>query len=175
MKSAIIYSSTDGQTKKICEVIKENLLNRNEHKILSIENSFNFNFDNYDYIIIGASIRYGKHNSKVFDFIRNNFELLKNKRNAFFSVNVVARKPGKDTPDTNPYVKKFLNKTKWKPDKLGVFAGKVDYPNYNFLNKQVIRFIMLITKGPIDTSKTYEFTNWEKVKKFAIEINESLD
>ena len=174
MKSAIIYSSTDGQTKKICEVIKENLLNRYEHKIISIENSIKFNFDNYDYIIIGASIRYGRHNSKVLDFVRSNSELLKEKKNAFFSVNVVARKPGKDTPDTNPYVKKFLIKTKWKPDKVGVFAGKVDYPNYNFLNKQIIRFIMFITKGPTDTSQTYEFTNWEKVKKFAIEINESL-
>ena len=174
MKSAIIYSSTDGQTKKICEVIKENLLNRYEHKIISIENSIKFNFDNYDNIIIGASIRYGRHNSKVLDFVKNNSEMLKEKKNAFFSVNVVARKPGKDTPDTNPYVKKFLNKTKWKPDKVGVFAGKVDYPNYNFLNKQIIRFIMFITKGPTDTSQTYEFTNWEKVKKFAIEINESL-
>ena len=173
MKSAIIYSSTDGQTKKICEVIKENLLNRYEHKIISIENSLKFNFDNYDNIIIGASIRYGRHNSKVLDFVKNNSEMLKEKKNAFFSVNVVARKPGKDTPDTNPYVKKFLNKTKWKPDKVGVFAGKVDYPNYNFLNKQIIRFIMFITKGPTDTSQTYEFTNWEKVKKFAIEINES--
>ena len=173
MKSAIIYSSTDGQTKKICEVIKENLLNRYEHKIISIENSIKFNFDNYDNIIIGASIRYGRHNSKVLDFVKNNSEMLKEKKNAFFSVNVVARKPGKDTPDTNPYVKKFLNKTKWKPDKVGVFAGKVDYPNYNFLNKQIIRFIMFITKGPTDTSQTYEFTNWEKVKKFAIEINES--
>ena len=174
MKSAIIYSSTDGQTKKICEVIKENLLNRYEHKIISIENSIKFNFDNYDNIIIGASIRYGRHNSKVLDFVKNNSEMLKEKKNAFFSVNVVARKPGKDTPDTNPYVKKFLNKTKWKPDKVGVFAGKVDYPNYNFLNKQIIRLIMFITKGPTDTSQTYEFTNWEKVKKFAIEINESL-
>ena len=173
MKSAIIYSSTDGQTKKICEVIKENLLNRYEHKIISIENSIKFNFDNYDNIIIGASIRYGRHNSKVLDFVKNNSEMLKEKKNAFFSVNVVARKPGKDTPDTNPYVKKFLNKTKWKPDKVGVFAGKVDYPNYNFLNKQIIRFIMFITKGPTDTSQTYEFTNWEKVKKFATEINES--
>ena len=156
MKSAIIYSSTDGQTKKICEVIKENLLNRYEHKIISIENSIKFNFDNYDNIIIGASIRYGRHNSKVLDFVKNNSEMLKEKKNAFFSVNVVARKPGKDTPDTNPYVKKFLNKTKWKPDKVGVFAGKVDYPNYNFLNKQIIRFIMFITKGPTDTSQTYE-------------------
>ena len=102
-------------------------------------------------------------------------KLLNNKKNAFFSVNVVARKLGKDTPETNPYVKKFLNKTNWKPNKLGVFAGKVDYPNYNFLNKQIIRFIMFVTKGPTDTTRTYEFTNWDKVKKFAIEINESFN
>ena len=54
---------------------------------------------------------------------------------------------------------------------LGVFAGKVDYPKYNFLNKQIIRFIMFITKGPTDIKKTYEFTNWDNVKKFAKEIN----
>ncbi len=174
MKSVIIYSSTDGQTRKICEFIKENLLNKSEHKLLSIENTAEFNLNNFDCIIIGASIRYGKHSAKVFDFIKNNIELIKVKKNAFFSVNVVARKLGKDTPETNPYVKKFLNKTKWKPDKLGVFAGKVDYPNYNFFNKQIIRFIMFITRGPTDTSQTYEFTNWEKVKKFAIEINESF-
>ena len=175
MKSVIIYSSTDGQTKKICEVIKENLINNNEHMLLSIDNTSEFNFDNYDHIIIGASIRYGKHNPKVLNFVKNNFSLLNNKKNAFFSVNVVARKPGKDTPETNPYVKKFLNKTNWKPNKLGVFAGKVDYPNYNFLNKQIIRFIMFVTKGPTDTTRTYEFTNWDKVKKFAIEINESFN
>tara|TARA_B100000941_G_scaffold283867_1_gene253891 strand:+ start:53 stop:580 length:528 start_codon:yes stop_codon:yes gene_type:complete len=171
MKSAIIYSSTDGQTKKICEKIKENLLNNSEHIILSIENTSGFNFDDYDFIIVGASIRYGKHNSKVFDFVKNNLKLLRDKKNAFFSVNVVARKPGKDTPQTNPYVKKFLNKTNWKPDILGVFAGKVDYPSYNFFNKQIIRFIMFITKGPTDVSQSYEFTNWEKVKEFALEIN----
>ena len=65
---------------------------------------------------------------------------------------------------------KFLKKTNWKPNKLSVFAGKVDYPNYNFFNKNVIRFIMYITKGPTDTNNSYEFTNWEKVKKFAKEL-----
>ena len=93
----------------------------------------------------------------------------------FFSVNVVARKEGKDKPDTNPYVQKFIKKTKWKPKKLGVFAGKVDYPNYNFFNRQIIKLIMFITKGPTDTSKTYEFTNWNKVKNFAVEINQNLN
>ena len=175
MKSAIIYSTTDGQTKKICEVIKENLLNKNEHKIVSIENISDFKLESYDSIIIGASIRYGKHNSKITNFVKKNLNLLQNKKNAFFSVNVVARKKGKDTPETNPYVQKFLNKTKWKPTKLSVFAGKVDYPRYNFLNKQVIRFIMFITKGPTDITKTYEFTNWDNVKNFAKEINENFN
>jgi len=173
MKILIIYSSTDGHTKKICEVIKENLINKGELHLTSIENVPETNIQFYDYIIIGASIRYGKHNRKVFDFIEKNLNIIEKKKNAFFSVNVVARKNEKNTPETNPYIKKFLSKTRWKPKKLGVFAGKVDYPNYSFLNKQIIRFIMFITKGPIDTSKSFEFTNWDNVKKFAQEIDKS--
>ena len=173
MKILIIYSSTDGHTKKICEVIKENLINKGELHLTSIENAPETNIQFYDYIIIGASIRYGKHNRKVFDFIEKNLNIIEKKKNAFFSVNVVARKNEKNTPETNPYIKKFLSKTRWKPKKLGVFAGKVDYPNYSFLNKQIIRFIMFITKGPIDTSKSFEFTNWDNVKKFAQEIDKS--
>ena len=69
-------------------------------------------------------------------------------------------------------MKKFLEKTTWLPSRLAVFAGKIDYPNYNFIDKQVIRFIMLITKGPTDTSKSYEFTNWNKVIEFAREIDQ---
>ena len=102
MKSAIIYSSTDGQTKKICEVIKEYLSNKEDHELISIDNISNVNLENFDNIIIGASIRYGKHNPKILSFVKKNFQLLRTKKNAFFSVNVVARKKGKDTPDTNP-------------------------------------------------------------------------
>ena len=175
MKSAIIYSSTDGQTKKICEVIKQYLSNKEEHELISIDNVSNVDLGNFDNIIIGASIRYGKHNSKILRFVKKNFQFLQTKKNVFFSVNVVARKQGKDTPDTNPYIQKFLKKTKWRPGKLGVFAGKVDYPKYNFFNKQIIKFIMFITKGPTDTKKTYEFTNWDNVKSFAKEINNYLN
>ena len=74
------------------------------------------------------------------------------------------------TPETNPYMKKFLELSGWKPDKLGVFAGKIDYPKYGFFDKQIIRLIMLITKGPTDTSQTYEFTDWEKVREFSRQL-----
>ena len=92
------------------------------------------------------------------------------KETAFFTVNVVARKKEKNTPETNPYMKKFLELSGWKPDKLAVFAGKIDYPKYGFFDKQIIRLIMFITKGPTDTSQTYEFTDWEKVEEFSRQL-----
>ena len=170
MGDLIIYSSTDGQTKKICETIKENLPSGNKFKLISLDEALYFNLEKCEKIIIGASIRYGRHNKKVLDFIIKNKNILDLKKTAFFSVNVVARKEEKSTPETNPYVLSFLKKTNWKPNKLSVFAGKVDYPNYSFINKIVIRFIMMITKGPTDINNSYEFTNWENVRKFAKEV-----
>tara|TARA_B100001113_G_scaffold303299_1_gene263145 strand:- start:1265 stop:1783 length:519 start_codon:yes stop_codon:yes gene_type:complete len=170
MKSLILYSTTDGHTKKISEFIKLNS-KKNNFQILPIDETYNISLADYDLIVIGASIRYGNHNPKVFKFIKQNIEVLKKAKNAFFSVNVVARKEGKNTPDTNPYIRKFIKRSNWAPMKLGVFAGKVDYPNYNFINKAIIRFIMFITKGPTDTSQSYEFTNWDDIKSFAIELD----
>ena len=85
-------------------------------------------------------------------------------------MNVVARKPEKSTAETNPYINKFLKITKWQPKKISVFAGKVDYPNYSFFDKYIIKFIMFITKGPTDTSQSYEFTDWSKVDDFSREL-----
>ncbi len=169
--SLIIYSSTDGQTKIICEKIKNFSKNSESIKLISLEEAHDFNLQSYEDIIIGASIRYGKHNKNLYKFISSNKETLEKKRSTFFSVNVVARKPEKNTPETNPYMKKFLKISNWKPDKLGVFAGKVNYPNYGFFDKYIIRLIMFITKGPTDTSKSFEFTDWSKVEDFARELN----
>ena len=127
--------------------------------------------DSYKTIIIGASIRYGKYRNEVYNFINENSLLLESKKNAFFSVNVVARKPEKNTPDTNPYVIKFLEKINWKPKNIEVFAGKIDYPKYKFIDKYSIKFIMWVTKGPTDTSQSYEFTDWNKVETFAENLN----
>ena len=169
--SLIIYSSTDGQTKIICEKIKSFSKNSESIKLISLEEASDFNLQSYENIIIGASIRYGKHSKNLYKFISSNKKTLEKKRSAFFSVNVVARKPEKNTPETNPYMKKFLKISNWKPDKLGVFAGKVNYPNYSFFDKSIIRFIMFITKGPTDTSKSFEFTDWSKVEDFAKELS----
>tara|TARA_B100002051_G_C16556568_1_gene545302 strand:- start:24 stop:542 length:519 start_codon:yes stop_codon:yes gene_type:complete len=169
-KVLIVYSTTDGQTKKICEKIIKTVKKKQSIDILSIDNAIDLSIGEYRKIIIGASIRYGKHNPLVYEFIKSNKSELEKRFTAFFTVNVVARKKEKNQPETNPYMKKFIELSGWQPDKLAVFAGRIDYPSYRFFDRLIIRFIMLITKGPTDTSQTYEFTDWTKVEEFAKEV-----
>tara|TARA_B100000676_G_C17742797_1_gene662274 strand:- start:164 stop:691 length:528 start_codon:yes stop_codon:yes gene_type:complete len=166
----IIYSSTNGHTKTICERISNFLNDGNLVELVSLENANKVDLSNFEKIIIGASIRYGKYSEKLYKFVNLNKNILDQKESAFFSVNVVARKSDKNTVETNPYINKFLKISKWKPKKLRVFAGKVDYPNYNLFDKYMIKFIMFITKGPIDTSQSYDFTDWSKVDTFSREL-----
>ena len=168
--SLIIYSSTDGHTKTICERIINFSNDISKVKIVSLEEAARINISDFSKIIIGASIRYGKHSKELYKFIKLNKKTLDIVESTFFSVNVVARKPEKNSPDTNPYIKKFLRISKWKPKKIGVFAGKVDYPKYGFFDKYIIKLIMYITNGPTDTSQSYEFTDWSKVDDFSQEL-----
>ena len=138
----IIYSSTDGQTKLIAEYIFYNLNKKFNYKLISIKDVNNFNLNDFDSIIVGASIRYGKYQDELYQFINNNIFELNNSKSCFFSVNAVARKNNKNSIYSNPYILKFFKNNLWKPDNIAVFAGKIVYQKYNFLDRHVIRFIM---------------------------------
>lgn len=171
-KIVFIYSTIDGHTLEICKRLQD-IAGRQGHEATLVELNANSDVDvaPYDRIVIGASIRYGKHRPDVARFIERKKDQLVSKPSAFFSVNAVARKPDKRTPDTNPYVKKFLKSITWQPEIIGIFAGKIDYPSYGFVDKTMIRFIMWITKGPTDPSGTFEFTDWDAVEAFGLEIS----
>ena len=169
-KILIIYSTTDGHTRSICERLQSIAADGNDVDLVAMAEQPGIDIGPYDKVVIGASIRYGKHQQEVFDFIARNQAALESKANALFSVNVVARKPEKNTPETNPYLQKFLNKIAWKPDNLAVFAGKIDYPRYGTFDRTMIRFIMWMTKGPTDPTLTIEFTDWDKVDEFGRRI-----
>jgi menaquinone-dependent protoporphyrinogen oxidase len=172
MKSTlIIYSTTDGQTLEICNKIFSKLNVSESSQVIHISKVEGLDLNQFDKIIIGASIRYGKHKPELYEFIKKNVACLEAKENAFFSVNVVARKPEKNMPETNPYMQKFLELSPWIPKKLAVFAGKIDYPKYKFVDKHMIRLIMWITKGPTDIKNTYEFTDWNHVDEFSKQLN----
>ena len=168
----ILYSTTDGHTRHICQHIQQRLEAAGHCVTLaSIINEVPEKLDAFDKIVIGARIRYGLHQRQVFDFVREHQALLDSRPNAFFSVNIVARKPEKNRPETNPYLRKLLTQIAWRPKELAVFAGKLDYPKYSFLDRLMIRLIMLITKGPTDPTTVVEFTDWQQVDAFGRRVS----
>jgi menaquinone-dependent protoporphyrinogen oxidase len=163
----IIYSTTDGQTLKICQRLQTVIERYGDSvTLVDINEAHSADLGAYDKIVIGASIRYGKHSPAVHAFINSKQALLESVPSAFFSVNVVARKPHKRQPDTNPYVRKFLQQISWKPKNLAVFAGRIDYQRYSFWDRNIIRMIMWITNGPTDPTTNIEFTDWDQVDAF---------
>ncbi len=163
----IIYSTTDGHTTVICQKLRQ-VIEQHAHAVtlVPIQDAAGLDLQAFDKIVIGASIRYGKHSPLVLDFIKKNGRLLDAKPNAFFSVNVVARKPEKNQPHTNPYCKKFLRQIAWKPKQVAVFAGKIDYPRYKPFDRWMIRLIMWMTHGPTNPKAVVEFTDWRQVEAF---------
>ncbi|WP_295906144.1 menaquinone-dependent protoporphyrinogen IX dehydrogenase [uncultured Vibrio sp.] len=168
MKALFLYSSQDGQTKKIIHYIQSEL-NADDCEVMDIHSIDRIDLSQYERVLIGASIRYGHLNKKLYQFIEQNKQQLSGNKVAFFCVNLTARKEdqGKDTPEGSAYIRTFLKKSPWNPELIGVFAGALYYPRYKWFDRVMIRFIMKITGGETDTTKEVEYTNWEKVALFA--------
>ena len=172
MNILIIYSTTDGHTLEICRRLQSTLAAPGDHVTLAdLADGAGFDLPAFDQIVIGASIRYGKHRPELVEFLQRNGPLLDSRPTAFFTVNLVARKADKNRPDTNPYMVKLLKRLAWRPRKLAVFAGKIDYPRYGFFDRQIIRFIMWLTAGPTGRREVIDFTDWAQVDAFAQEIS----
>jgi menaquinone-dependent protoporphyrinogen oxidase len=167
----IVYSTVDGHTLKICQRLQGVMVHSGYAvKLASVEDDPDSELASSDKIVIGASIRYGKHRPQVYAFVNRNHGILVGKPGAFFSVNVVARKPEKCSPETNPYMKKFTKQSLWKPQALAVFAGRIEYRKYSFRDRHIIRFIMWLTHGPTHPDTVAEFTDWNAVDAFARKV-----
>ena len=168
----LLHKGVYGHALKISERLRDGLEARGATAVVRPLEEGAADGGEFDAIVIGASIRHGKHNPAVMEFIRAQLPLLSSKPSAFFSVNLVARKPAKNTPETNPYARKFLAQSPWKPTVAAVFGGVLDYQRYGPFDRHAIRFIMKLTGGPTDLHTNTEFTDWDAVQRFAGRIAE---
>lgn len=166
----ILYSTTDGHTLDICKTLNAELDEKAD--LIQLDEGTQVDLNAYNTIIIGASIRYGKHRPAVSSFIEKNRSILDTKKTIFFSVSLVARKDNRNTPEKNKYLQKFLAQLNWTPTLTWVLAGKLNYPVYGILDKLMIRFIMWMSKGPTDPNTVKIFTDWNSVKGLAQATNQ---
>ncbi len=175
-KLGILYESRDGQTEKIArrmaEAVKELV---QEVQVADIRNlPAGFDLEAFDAVILGAPIYFSRPTGGMKAFIRNHREILSQLPSFFFSVSLNANDESKNIGDVERCVTKFLTKTGWTPKATATLAGALLYRNYNWFIRFMMRFIASGHGGKTDTSRNYEYTNWDKVEKFARECAGSL-
>ncbi len=106
---ALLYMSREGQTKKISEKVALCLRQAGHGvEVYSIDSmTGSFAWDEFDAIVLGCSIRYGKHHAPFRKFVDQYARQLNSKPSFFFSVNLTARKPERAQPYNNLYLKKY--------------------------------------------------------------------
>ena len=117
-------------------------------------------------VLVVYDSRYG-HTARIARCIWETIINEGHQADSFFCVSVVARTPAKATPEGNVYCRKFLENNPWHPKDVKCFAGKVDYPNWGWLDTKLIQMIMKMTKGPTEPTAVIDYTNWDEVAEYA--------
>ena len=120
--------------------------------------------------VVLAAVRYGRHLPEAEQFLAAYHQRPAPPPLAFISVNLTARKPGRDAVATNQYLRKSLARYGLAPVLAAAVAGRLDYPRYGWLDRQIIRLIMKLTGGPTDPTACVEFTDWRQVDAIAVRL-----
>ena len=169
--AALYFATRDGQSRRIAEHISRQLAAANvlaspqdaaEARVADLSGA--------SVVVLVAAIRYGRHLPEAERFLTVYQSLSSPPPLALASVNLVARKPAKTTVAGNPYLRKLIARHRLAPIVAVAFAGRLDYQHYGWLDRQIIRFIMLLTGGPTASDTCIEYTSWSTVDKFAAQI-----
>ena len=64
------------------------------------------------------------------------------------------------------YIDEALEATGWQPRLVKSFAGALQYREYDLFTRLLIKLISRHEGRPTDTSRDYDFTDWDEVERF---------
>jgi menaquinone-dependent protoporphyrinogen oxidase len=173
----VVYASHDGQTRKIAEWIAT-VIRARGHLVELLDAahaSQDRDLSRFQAVLIGSPIRAQGYLRPVVRFIQSHRTTLETLPTLFFSVGLaVVSKVHDGRAQTMRVVEKLVAETGWRPDRVELVAGALQYTRYNFLVRFVMRRIAKAEGGDTDTSRDYEYTDWTAVERFAVEFLEHV-
>jgi menaquinone-dependent protoporphyrinogen oxidase len=170
-QALVLYASTHGHTQKIATRIAHALEEsgavvdlRRADPLLDISPA------DYDAVVVGASIHNGHHQREIVDWLGQHAATLSTMPSAFFSVSLSAAEDADEARATvRRYVDELVDQTGWSPRRTVSFAGALQYREYEFFTRLLIKLMMRRGGHPTDTSRDYDYTDWDAVERFGRE------
>ena len=156
----VLYASVEGQTSRVAGRIAETL-RQGGHAVETREARRDSAIPgprDYDALIVGASVHYGRHPGWLRAALRRQRDALVAKPAAFFSVSLSA---------SEHYGADFLRQVGWQPLLVASFAGALRYSRYGWFKRHLVRAFARMGGHDTDASRDYEYTDWGSVAHFA--------
>jgi menaquinone-dependent protoporphyrinogen oxidase len=169
-KYVVAFISDHGQTKKVAEVVSEALTEKGmKVELVDLKKSKGkFDTQGVDGVFLGGYIHAGKYPGGLIRFATRNRQALSSVPLHFFTVCLAARFNKDESRNTmKGYSDQFCSATGLRPASTVFFAGALPFTRYNPLIRFIMKKISQSTGGDFDTSRDYEYTDWQDVKKFA--------
>ena len=169
----LFYATRDGQSRRIAERIAKRLADDGIPAIahdLAGASRASSSLTGARLVVVVAAVRYGRPLPEAEQFLAGYGALREPPQLVLLSVNLTARKPGKDTVEGNAYLRKSIKRHRLAPVLALAIAGRLDYSRYGWLDRQLIRFIMKLTGGPTDPATCIDYTPWSVVDDIALRI-----
>jgi menaquinone-dependent protoporphyrinogen oxidase len=164
----VLYGTTDGHTFKVATALADTL--RAQVADTDVVNAAlsQPHASDYDAVIVAASVHAGGYQSDVHKWVQENATALDQRPTAFVSVCLgVLQKDPNGQAHVAETVQQFVDTTKWKPSMRKLVAGALLYRNYNWIKRWIMKRIVAKTGGDTDTSRNYEYTDWNDLRAFA--------
>ena len=168
----VVYCSGEGQTAKIAQHIAE--LARAALMRVELCDVARIAPDRslreFEGIVVGGSIHGGKHAPQLSQFVTDHLQALQSRPSAFFSVSLSAAGDEQQQSDAWRWLNEFLKDSAWSPARTAIFAGAVLYREYGLIKRMVMKQILKKAGGDTDTTRNFEYTDWDQVEDFAADF-----
>ncbi|WP_435359331.1 flavodoxin domain-containing protein [Haloarchaeobius sp. DFWS5] len=166
----VSYATGEGQTANVAAAIERDLASHG-HAVTTVDIAElppTLDVAAFDAVVVGASIHMGKHQDSVAAFVRANRPALSARPSAFFQVCLSSAVDDDERRrEAEGYVESFVAETSWHPDRVASFGGALRYSEYGLLKRVLMKRLAKDATGDIDTSRDYEYTDWDDVDRFA--------
>ncbi|MDR9393013.1 MAG: flavodoxin domain-containing protein [Roseovarius sp.] len=163
MKIAIIYATTEGQTRRICRFCADKLVDDGHAvELLAAADGDDLNLGRFDAAILAASVHVGAYQAGMRAFVENHAAALAGRRTLFLSVSLAA---AGDDPDElaelDAIADRFFRDTGWRPDRVAQVAGAFRFTQYDFFRSWAMRWIASRKGEEVDPHADKEYTDWD--------------
>lgn len=166
-KIAIVFGSKGGQTKKISEYMAERarayghsvqLIDAREPEALRPGTTL---------VILGSPVYRGKFLKPVTAWARAHREFLSHATSGLFTVSLnAADRHAAARENDARLLREFMERCGWVPNYAASIAGALNYLDYNWLLRRIMRSISAKAGGDVDMNANYEYTDWRHLDGF---------